>query len=158
MKMMFFAAIAALTLSVPAMAEADFEGPRVAGMFGTNVIDNGKDYAVYGGQVGYDVEVKGFVLGVTGEYADSDRTGRDIAGTVRVGGSFDDESMFYGLGGYTNLRDNGVNRDGYRLGVGFETSMRGLLVGAEYRFSSYDNNTSNRDETHGLVGTVGLRF
>lgn len=158
MKMMFFAAIAALAVSTPAMAQADFEGPRVTGMFGTNIVEGADDFAVYGGQVGYDVEVKGFVLGVTGEYADGQDTGRDIAGTVRVGGSFDDESMFYGIGGYTNLRDNGVNRDGYRLGVGFETSMRGLLVGAEYRFSSYDNNTSNRDETHGLVATVGVRF
>lgn len=160
MKKIFILAAASLAaaFATPAMAqEADFTGLRVVGIGGLNT--DGNDSAVYGGQVGYDVDMKGLVLGVTGEYSDSDDTNRNLAATARIGGSFGSNVLVYGLGGYTNLelKDTNIDLDGYRLGAGLETKIGKFLVGAEYRFSSYDLPVG-RLETNGVVGTVGFRF
>lgn len=175
-KIIALAAFAAATVA-PAVAQEvrpAFTGPYVAGMIGYDKVrlslpgvgHASDDGLLYGGVVGYDINVRGAIFGVEGEYADSavkesvnnvlfvgDRvsvkTGRDLYAGVRIGGEVAPNVMLYAKGGYTNakgklsyslggttLRDSD-NLEGYRLGAGVETNMMGLLGRLEYRYSSY---------------------
>ncbi|HEY0960237.1 MAG TPA: porin family protein [Novosphingobium sp.] len=173
-------ALSALLISVgvsaPAMAQdegTEFSGPYVAGLIGYDSLNfnapadsDHSDGLLYGGIIGYDINLKGAVLGIEGEYSDSNtkegidnvlvagdnlslRTGRDLYAGVRIGGQVARNFMVYAKGGYTNARltaayDNGVtvasvneDLDGYRLGAGVETTMSGFTGRLEYRYSHY---------------------
>lgn len=177
MKKLIALAVAATAVTAPAVAQEIrpvFTGPYVAGMVGYDKVRVGiedfgsasDDGLMYGGVVGYDINVRGAVFGIEGEYSDSqvkervgdvffvgDRvsvsTGRDLYAGVRIGGEVAPNVMLYAKGGYTNAKARGSysfaglterdseNLEGYRLGAGVETNMMGLLGRLEYRYSSY---------------------
>ena len=193
MKKLMFAALIAAGVSMPALAQdkAPFSGPYVAGVVGydhAKLSSIGSDNGVlYGGIVGYDVNLNGLVLGVEGEFSDSNvkesvsdvfvlgdrasvKAGRDIYGGVRIGGAVANNVMLYAKGGYTNAKasaayDDGVSviggsqkLDGYRLGAGLETTYSGFTVRAEYRFSSYERVLGIKPERHQAALIAGYRF
>lgn len=177
-----FAALSALTLATmvaaPAMAQDEgiaFDGPYVAGIVGYDKVridtpaGAGSDDGVfYGGVVGFDKNFDGVVLGVEGEYTDSNiketaqdvfllgdsvsvKTGRDLYAGIRLGGEIKPGFLVYAKGGYTNVKakaayDDGLTvvsgsdkLEGYRLGAGIETNVSGFLTRLEYRYSDYGN-------------------
>ncbi|HKT76159.1 MAG TPA: outer membrane beta-barrel protein, partial [Sphingobium sp.] len=149
------AALLLASLSAPAFAQdaVPFSGPYVAGVVGLDHMDFTADIhdsnLLYGGIVGYDINLNGAVFGVEGEYADSEakkagvNTDRDLYAGIRIGGEIAPNIMAYGKGGYTNARfedaAGAVKLDGYRLGAGLETTFQGFIARAEYRYSSYEH-------------------
>ncbi|MEN2786871.1 outer membrane protein [Sphingomonas qilianensis] len=169
--------VLALGLAAPAFAQdvpveaAPFTGPRVEAIAGYDHLggENGSDGVVYGGQIGYDAQVGGVILGVEGELtgattksddanvlAAGDRfrvkAGRDLYAGARLGYAISPVAMIYAKAGYTNaqiesrytagvvtIRDK-EDAEGYRLGAGLEYKMSGnAYVKAEYRYSNYNN-------------------
>lgn len=165
-----------VALAAPAMAQGEgtaFDGPYVAGMVGYDKIriatplgSGSDDGVLFGGVVGFDKNINGVVLGVEGEYSDSNveerandvvvlgdsvsvKTGRDLYAGIRLGGEIASGFLLYAKGGYTNAKakavyDDGVdivsgsdNLQGYRLGAGIETNISGFLARVEYRYSDY---------------------
>ncbi|MBT2245980.1 porin family protein [Sphingobium sp. BHU LFT2] len=178
MKKLLAAAIVMASASAPAFAQdevrTNFSGPYVAGMIGydnvrvgaTGVGSGHDDGLMYGGVIGYDINLGGAVFGLEGEYADSEtkdgvsdvlvpgdfvglKAGRDLYAGIRIGGEIAPNVMLYGKGGYTNAKVKAVYDDGlvsvsdsdelegYRLGAGVETTMSGFTTRVEYRYSSY---------------------
>lgn len=172
------AAVLAATFATPAFAQdevrSNFSGPYVAGMVGYDNVRAGvtglgsghDDGLLYGGVIGYDINVAGAVFGIEGEYADSNtkesisdvlvagdraslKADRDLYAGIRIGGEVAPNVMLYGKGGYTNAKVKGVyddglvvvtdsdKMDGYRLGAGVETTFSGFTTRVEYRYSSY---------------------
>lgn len=197
MKKLIIAAALASSFSVPALAQdaTNFSGPYVAGMIGyervdldiPNVGSGDDDGLLYGGIIGYDVNLNGAIIGIEGEFADSETkysannvllagdrarisTGRDLYAGVRIGGEVAQNVMVYAKGGYTNAKakasyDDGVDvfsasekLDGYRLGAGIETERNGLLGRLEYRYSSYGELQGVDIERHQVALIVGYRF
>lgn len=193
MKKIIIAALLSAGLSAPVLAQdkAPFSGPYVGAVIGwdhTRLAPQAKDDGIlYGGVAGYDVNLNGLVLGVEGEYSDSNakgtatdlltvgdqltvKAGRDIYGGVRIGGQVANNVLLYAKGGYTNAKgtaiyDDGVDLisasqklDGYRLGAGLETSFNGFTTRAEYRFSSYESFGGAKPERHQAALIVGYRF
>src|SRR3546814_2804668 len=134
MKTALLAAIgaAAVTIASPALAQdeaSSFNWPYVGVLggydnFGLNT--SREDGVLYGGVIGYDINLDGGVFGVEGEYSDSDtkfrtedllvtgdsariKTGRDLYAGVRVGGPITQNVMLYAKGGYTNAQPKSVN-------------------------------------------------
>jgi len=179
-KIVVMAAFAAF-LSTPALAQdvsgtekTPFNGPFVGAVLG---YDNARghvpggpsttrDGLLYGGTLGYDKNFNGAVVGVEGEYTDSNtkynaadvltagdgvslNTGRDLYAGARVGGQVSKNILLYAKGGYTNQRiaqyyssggattRTAFDLDGYRLGAGVETTYHGLTGRLEYRYSNY---------------------
>lgn len=175
-----FIAVSALalaaTFATPAMAQdanVPFDGPYVAAMAGwdkvridTPIGGGSDDGVLFGGVVGFDKNIRGVVIGVEGEYADSNvkesadnvlalgdrvslKTGRDLYAGVRLGGEVAPGFLVYAKGGYTNAKIKGSYDDGavvvtdsdklegYRLGAGVETNVSGFLARVEYRYSDY---------------------
>lgn len=145
------------------------------------------DGLLYGGVIGYDINLNGAVIGFEGEYSDSNTkysagdvflpgdsarisTGRDLYAGVRIGGEVAPNMMVYAKGGYTNAKakaryDDGVDvftdsekLDGYRLGAGIETNTNGLLGRLEYRYSSYGELQGIDIERHQVALILGYRF
>jgi len=147
------------------------------------------DGVLFGGVVGFDKNINGAVFGVEGEYSDSNvkesvgnlfvagdrasfKTGRDLYAGVRIGGEITPGVMLYAKGGYTNAKvkasyTDGVDvlrgsdeLEGYRLGAGIETTVRGLLGRLEYRYSDYGNyeGLGLEPERHQVAAMVGYRF
>lgn len=197
MKKFLVAAALAASVSVPAIAQdaVPFSGPYVAGMVGYDRVELGAtgvgsghdDGLLYGGIIGYDINLGGAVFGIEGEYADSQTkysaddvliagdsarlsAGRDLYAGIRIGGEVAPNVMLYGKGGYTNAKgklryDDGVDAftasdelEGYRLGAGVETTMNGLLGRVEYRYSSYGKYEGIDVERHQVALIVGYRF
>lgn len=195
MKKIIVLAAAAASLSAPAFAQdevrTNFSGPYVGAVVGADHVDLGADAhdtgLLYGGVIGYDINVNGAVFGIEGEYADSTtkesnsdvfvagdrvsaRTGRDLYAGIRIGGEVAENVMLYAKGGYTNARakgsyDNGTtvstasgNLEGYRLGAGVETNLMGFLARLEYRYSSYQRVFDVKPERHQTALVIGYRF
>jgi len=197
LKKLVIAAALASTLSVPAFAQdtTEFSGPYVAGMIGYEVIDlhvpntatSHDDGLLYGGVIGYDINVNGAVFGIEGEVSDSNTkysandvfltgdstrisTDRDLYAGVRIGGKVAPNMLVYAKGGYTNAKatvryDNGVDiftnsekLEGYRLGAGIETNTNGLLGRLEYRYSNYGEIGATDVERHQVALILGYRF
>lgn len=160
------AAGTAAVLATPAMAQDNsaFTGPRVEGLIGydssrpgsTVDIDNADDIdqsiddIAYGVGVGYDFALGGVVLGVEGEWLESEASsdystgdftnfgvsdidaGRDLYAGVRAGVLVTPSTLAYVKGGYTNARYHvtaandteslltRANLDGWRVGAGVE--------------------------------------
>lgn len=161
----------ALAVSVPAMAQdatdGPFTGPRVGVITGWDTskagssVDNDSNIpndqsiegVVYGGEVGYDFNAGGVVLGLEAEYTDSTAdveiedgdfegfgignvdTGRDLYVGARAGVLAAEDLLLYAKGGYTNAKYNArnvsgteelsrdIDTDGYRVGAGAEYAM-----------------------------------
>lgn len=107
----------------------------------------------YGVQLGYDVDLGGFVLGAEGEYSESTASvdysdpdfegiglgsvdaSRDLYVGARVGFKASPDAMVYLKGGYTNAKydilasdgvtdfENDFDLDGYRIGAGAEYAI-----------------------------------
>ncbi|MFN3435130.1 MAG: outer membrane protein [Sphingomonas sp.] len=173
MRTLILAALAAGTLATPALAQTTdgpFTGLRIEGVAGYDALRDGHDKTdgfVYGGAVGYDVQLNNLVVGaegeVTGSTADTrtnnlvttgDRfrvgMGRDLYVGARVGFPLNPTTMAYAKGGYTNARvetryDIGTTStrdhadlDGFRLGAGLEHQIgANTYVKGEYRYSNY---------------------
>jgi outer membrane immunogenic protein len=182
-KILAAALVASSALAAPAFAQeaAPFTGPRAEGIVGWDRVEDGslnggsRDGVVYGGQIGYDFQAGGAVLGVEGEITgastkdtsrnvliagDTLRTkaGRDLYVGARVGFAVGDRTLIYAKGGYTNAQfkneyrsgvtniDESENVDGWRLGAGAEVKLSGnVYAKAEYRYSRYDDDNSGVD-------------
>jgi len=194
---LIFAAAMASAVSVPALAqeETPYSGPYVAGLIGYDIVDLRvpnvetihNDGLLYGGVIGYDVNVNGAVIGFEGEYTDSTTNysardvlvagdserlemGRDLYAGVRIGGQIAPNMMAYAKGGYTNAKakaryNDGVdvfsdsqNLEGYRLGAGIETDTNGILGRLEYRYSNYGEFQGFDIERHQVALILGYRF
>lgn len=147
------------------------------------------DGILFGGVVGFDKNINGAVFGIEGEYSDSNlkesvddvflagdraslKTGRDLYAGIRIGGEITHGVMLYAKGGYTNAKvkasyDDGVsivrgsdNLEGYRLGAGIETTVRGLLGRLEYRYSDYGDyeGLGLQPDRHQVAAMIGYRF
>jgi len=175
MKKFIASALLLASVSAPAFAQdaLPFSGPYIGGVVGLDHVDfdsaNHDSGLLYGGVVGYDVNVNGAVFGVEGEYADSDvkkfgvRTDRDLYAGVRIGGEIVPNVLAYAKGGYTNARfedaaGDGIKLDGYRLGAGLETTVQGFIVRGEYRYSSYEHVGGVKPERHQAALILGYRF
>jgi outer membrane immunogenic protein len=170
------AATAAALAALPAAAQtaAPFTGPRIEALGGYDTLQDGsdgdsegRDGFVYGGAIGYDVQLGGLVAGVEAELTDSttrarsynalaagDRfqveAGRDIYVGGRLGYVISPQAMIYGKAGYTNarvearyddptlsIRDD-ADLDGFRVGAGLEYNITpSAYVKGEYRYSHY---------------------
>jgi len=161
------AAASAATIAVPAAAqdgETNFTGLRVEGLVGYDSarpgsdddIDNADDLdqsiddVTYGVGVGYDMNLGGVVVGVEGEWMQSEAktdfdtfgftefgvanidAGRDLYAGIRVGVPVGSNALVYAKGGYTNAKFNvlatdnttdtetDLDLDGWRAGAGVE--------------------------------------
>jgi outer membrane immunogenic protein len=187
MKNIVIAAAFAACLATPAVAQekTPFSGPFVGALLGYDSVrgsalgggSESKDGLLYGGVIGYDLNLGGAVLGVEGEYTDSEtkyaladdvslNTDRDLYAGVRLGGVVAPNVMLYAKGGYSNARfeaeldgeKDGRNLDGYRLGAGVETTYRGLTGRVEYRYSNYGRFEDINVERHQVAAVIGYRF
>lgn len=159
MRRFAYAALAATTIlaAAPASAQnsAPFTGARVEGIVGYDNVKRGDsdDGVMYGVAAGYDMQMRGMVVGIEAEAADSDikqcsgaqtslspelcaKAARDLYVGGRVGTVVGGRTLLYAKAGYTNARfkltdDNGTNRvtlgrtdlDGIRAGVGAEYAV-----------------------------------
>lgn len=192
MKKIFAAAALAASIATPAFAQdgekTPFTGPFVGAILGYDNVRNAipagasanRDGLLYGAVLGYDANLRGAVIGVEGEFTDSNakfvsrttslRTDRDLYVGARLGGEIVNNVLLYAKGGYTNARfetnpingatfaKTGKNLDGYRLGAGVESTYRGLTGRVEYRFSDYGKFNGANLSRHQVVGVLGYRF
>lgn len=192
MKKILVTAALAASLTAPAFAQdgekTPFNGPFVGAVLGYDNVRGSvpagpsakREGFLYGGTIGYDANLGGAVIGVEGEFTDSDtkydvgnvslRTDRDLYAGARLGGQISNNLMLYAKGGYTNARfethaingatfaKTGDNLDGYRLGAGVETTYRGLTGRVEYRYSDYGKYEGANLNRHQVAAVVGYRF
>ena len=158
MKKIILASVAALAFATPAFAAetADFAGPRVsvsAGLADDDVV--GDDAFSYGAEAGYDWNMNGVVVGLSAEIGDTDKTGRELGATARVGGVVGKKALIYALGGYSNLNAAGLNFEGFQVGGGVEVAIgKQAFVKYEHRYANYDAGV----EFHQNLLGLGLRF
>jgi outer membrane immunogenic protein len=187
MRTVFLAAsaAAALAFAAPAMAQdepgVDFTGPRAEAIVGWDRVEDDsiygptKDGVVYGGAIGYDVQLGKAVIGAEGEITgattrDHDtgvlvagdslkvHAGRDLYVGGRVGFTVGNRALIYAKGGYTNAQIRtdytstansskySENYDGWRAGAGAEVKLSDRIYAkAEYRMSNYDTRFNNQD-------------
>ena len=161
--------VAATAIALPAAAQdnSTFTGPRVEALAGYDIvrpgstvdIDNNDDVdqsiedVAYGVGVGYDFAMGGVVLGIEGEYMESEAStdfdttgftgfgvsnvgaGRDLYVGARAGILATPSTLVYVKGGYTNAQlnvlasdnttdvDTDVDLDGFRVGAGVEQAI-----------------------------------
>lgn len=173
MRTLILAAVATTALATPALAQtagAPFTGLRIEGVAGYDALKDGHDTSdgfVYGGAVGYDVQLNNLVVGAEGELTGSttdtrtdnlintgDRfrvgMGRDVYLGARVGVPLNPTTLAYAKGGYTNARvdtrytqgttetRDHTDLDGFRLGAGLEHQIgANTYIKGEYRYSNY---------------------
>ena len=200
MKRIVFSAMAVAAVTAPAAAQeaTKFDGPFVGVQLGwqqdrrsatsstvppstTRVTGDG---LVYGGQVGYDANIGGAVLGLEGSITGRSgnngsatldfETGRTINVTARAGLLVSPESLLYARGGFSNARfsftnpaGNSENRNGYTLGAGYERSLAdNISARIEYAYSDYGSDTlpgiggpvEVNYRRHGITAGFNLRF
>lgn len=193
MRMFLVAALLAGTASTPALAQnaAPFTGPRVEGIVGwdrNQVEDAGhKDGVVYGGAIGYDMQLGNAVAGIEAEATDSsaDTCGHDVTVTGdrlcvgakrdlyvggRIGAVVGGNNLIYAKAGYTNARfgydyDDGGNGS---TDFGGGRNLDGVRVGAgvehalgtrTYLKAEYRySNYQDGVEKHQAVAGFGVRF
>ena len=183
-------AVTSVFVATPAFAQdaTPFTGPYVGGVLGvdsveleSNGLDGNDKGTIYGGVIGYDMNLGGVIVGLEGEYTESEASesqrniltagdkaslnaGRDLYAGARVGYQIDPNAMLYVKGGYTNAFSVSDKLDGYRVGGGLEASANNMFVRLEYRYSDY-----GKYETSSLVPNIdtsrhqgvvmaGLRF
>lgn len=151
-KFLIGAALLSTALATPAFAQeaAPFTGPHIEALVGYDDVADGDGDIMYGVAAGYDFQMGGVIVGIEGEFADSDvngaandlvttgdsfrlNTDRDLYVGARLGFAVSPSTMIYAKGGYTNAKfegrfdngagtifNNGVTADGYRIGAGIE--------------------------------------
>jgi outer membrane immunogenic protein len=171
MRTAIFAAIAAATISAPALAQSDgeaFTGPRLGVTTGYDKMAD-HDGATYGVSAGYDLALTRKIrAGVeTGLAESTASTGtvdssRDLSASARLGYVVTPKVMAYGKVGYASSRfeaagtGNGASLEGVRYGGGVEFAPTPrTYISAEYQRTEYEQNAGGRDAA--MVG-VGLRF
>lgn len=168
MKTAIFAAIAAVTVSVPAFAQdaTPFTGPRAGVTMGYDKVHGGDGFS-YGVSTGYDLAVTPRVtFGPEVSFSDSTAkfggvdASRDLAASVRLGYVVTPQVLAFGKVGYANSRyevpGDHQTLEGVRYGGGLEYSVTPrTYISAEYQRTEYENNFGGRDA--GVVG-VGFRF
>jgi len=183
MKTITIAAATAALFAIPAAANAQAY-VQVTGSYdnASYIEDVNSNGFGYGAAAGYElpisngmfVGVEATVAGSTGKkcYGDDTarlcmKTGRDLAGVVRLGTHVGANSKLYVLGGYTNGRVTATydspdlkmkvsgNGDGLRLGAGFEQDLGHNMFGKiEYRYSNYKGSFSRNQAVAGF----GIKF
>ena len=195
-----FALLAAAAIAGPAAAQgapnvAPFNGAFVGGQIGwqqdrqsldltaiPNTTTRAKgDGLAYGGQLGYDLNLGGGVVGI--ETSLTGRTGinrfptfdlepgRTINVTARAGFLVGPDALLYARGGYSNARFNVTNptgptetREGYTVGAGFEKMLsQSVSARVEYGYSDYGNDTlpglgSLNYHRHAVMTGLNFRF
>jgi len=161
------ALLAASALATPAFAQdtrAPFTGAHVEGVIGYDHVGSGSDQSsessdglLYGGAIGYDVQLNGgLVLGADAELTGSTTdtrannliapgdvfkvdAGRDIYVGGKIGYAVSPTAMIYAKGGYTNARvnthyisgatsvDDHSDLDGWRVGAGVQYNLANNL-------------------------------
>ena len=164
-----------------------FTGLRIEGIAGGDRLQNDghSDDFLYGIGAGYDVQMRGAVVGVEAELSDSDnkscfgaettvspricaKAARDIYVGARVGKTVGSRALVYAKAGYTNARvkltaDDGIDRttlardnlDGIRLGAGAEYA---LFSNAYVKAEYRYSNYEQGYSRNQLVGGFGVRF
>tara|TARA_E500000305_G_scaffold58953_1_gene47078 strand:+ start:593 stop:1258 length:666 start_codon:yes stop_codon:yes gene_type:complete len=161
------AALPAMGTAAQAQDNSTFTGPRVEALVGYDItrpgssvdIDNADELdqsiedITYGAGIGYDFAVGGVVLGIEGEYMESEaktefdtadfsgfgvgnvEAGRDIYVGARAGILATPNTLVYAKGGYTNARfdllatdnttdtETDLDLDGWRVGAGIEHAL-----------------------------------
>ena len=182
-----------LGMAAPAMAQdSGFSGPWVAGVAGYDINKAGSSQddgvnapqdanaegMVYGGAVGYDLDIGTMVIGAEAELTDSNAdstygdpyttfglgtvdAGRDLYVGARAGFKATPTTLVYAKAGYTNARFNyqgsdgstiyatNIDTDGYRLGAGVEQKFGGnAFAKLEYRYSNYQEGEVDFEATN----------
>ena len=182
-----------LGMAAPAMAQdSGFSGPWVAGVAGYDINKAGSSQddgvnapqdanaegMVYGGAVGYDLDMGTMVIGAEAELTDSNAdstygdpyttfglgtvdAGRDLYVGARAGFKATPSTLVYAKEGYTNARFNyqgsdgstiyatNIDTDGYRLGAGVEQKFGGnAFAKLEYRYSNYQEGEVDFEATN----------
>jgi outer membrane immunogenic protein len=176
MKKVLFAsaAMAGLLIGTPAMAQDandNFTGLKVEGLVGydssrpgstvdddVDGFDESIDDVNYGVGVGYDFNAGGVILGVEGEFMESEASteydtstfgaqsfgvsnieaGRDLYVGARVGTAISDSAMIYAKGGYTNARYNVLATDN-STEIGTDLDLDGWRAGAGVELALSNN-------------------
>ncbi|MEI6484910.1 MAG: outer membrane beta-barrel protein [Sphingomonadales bacterium] len=191
------ALLAAAAIAGPAMAQTapdtsrNFNGAFVGGQLGwqqdrqsltdlaspPNTLRAKGSGLLYGGQIGYDFNLGGAVIGIetslTGRTGSNSfptfdlEPGRTVNVTGRAGVLVTPEGLLYARGGYSNARfsiPNGPreNRDGYTIGAGYEQKLtQNISARIEYNYSDYGNDTLPGNGSlnyHRHAVTTGLNF
>lgn len=171
MRTVILAAIAAVSISAPALAQDEsgtFTGPRLGVTTGYDKMQ-GQDGVTYGVAAGYDLAVTpkiraGVEVGLadsTTEFGGTDAS-RDLSASVRLGYTMTPKVLAFGKVGYASSRfeesgtGNGAGFEGVRYGGGVEYAVSPkTYISAEYQRTEYEQNIGGRDAA--MVG-VGLRF
>lgn len=187
--------------ALPATAQevnSAFTGPRVEALIGydnsrpgsSEDIDNAEDInqsledSAYGVGVGFDMGFRGALVGVEGEYIQSDAqtdydtagftqfgvsnigVGRDLYAGVRAGILATPSTLVYVKGGYTNARYNvltsdnrsetgtNIDLDGWRVGAGAEHALTDNL----FVKAEYRYSNYKKGEVEGPSGLESDRF
>lgn len=140
----------ALAQDASAPIEANFTGPRIEAVAGYDKLgsNGGIQGLAYGGGIGFDFDLGGFVAGVEGEYIDSNSSRNNVfAGEdTDVGASFDvsrdlyvggragfratPTTLVYAKAGYTNTRlEFGID-DGSSDRIDVDGTVDGYRLGA----------------------------
>ena len=189
MRSVAFTLLLAATVATPALAQerAPFTGPRLEGVIGWDRIQGGgkDDSVMYGVNGGYDAQLGRAVVGIEGEYTDSDgracagsrtaadprlclKSSRDLYVGGRVGTVVGGATLLYAKAGYTNAgakltSDNGADEitldktklDGVRLGVGAEHQV---MRNAYVKAEYRYSNYEAGVERHQALAGFGVRF
>ena len=169
------AAASTAAIATPAAAQdydSPFTGFKVEGLVGydssrpgssedidnNDDIDQSLDDLNYGVGVGYDINLGSVVVGIEGEYMESDASseydtstfgagafgisnieaGRDLYVGARIGAPISDRALIYAKGGYTNARYNVLATDN-TTDIGTDIDLDGYRVGAGVEFALSNN-------------------
>jgi len=169
MKTAIFAALAAVCVTAPALAQdaENFTGPRAGITMGYDDFQDHSGFS-YGVNAGYDLAlapriVAGVEVGLGDATTGSESTvdaSRDLAASVRLGYAIQPQILAFTKVGYASSRFEvdgvGAAQEGVRYGGGLEYAVNPrTYISAEYARTEYESNIGGRDA--GLV-SVGVRF
>ncbi len=189
MRIFIAPAVLAMAMASPALAQdgAPYTGFRAEGLAGWDRVQGGghDDDLVWGGAVGYDMQMGRALVGVEAELTDSNnkscagagtvpdprlclKTARDLYAGTRIGVPMGENMLLYAKAGYTNLRSKLTSDDGTTETTLAKSDLDGVRVGggAEYQLGSRSfikaeyrySNYEAGVERHQVVAGFGIRF